>query len=99
MNALYFEPPLSEIGSPCDFDSELTSKIHGYAVEQDGLIYIPLIASLDEGKGNVGRFLDSLSPRCVIPNVTSGRLRGMLIRRGWTPYHDGQCEIFRRTDP
>src|ERR1700734_973626 len=99
MNLVYFEPPLSESGSPLDFNSLLTSKIHGYAIEENGLIYIPLMMSLEEGKGHVGRFLDSLSPRCVIPNVTSARLRGMLERRGWTTYtesgNQGACEIYR----
>lgn len=100
MNALFFEPVTVESGTPLDFGALLTSKIHGYAIEKDGKILIPLIWSLEEGQGHVGRFLDSLSPRCVIPNVTSERLRGMLDRRGWTPYTeanpDGPCTIYQR---
>lgn len=62
----------------------LAPGVRGYAIENDGLIYIPLINAETEGAGDVGRFLDSLSPRCLIVNVTSRRLKGMLERRGWT---------------
>ena len=96
---IYFEPPISEIGSECSFDAALTSKIHGYAVESNGKILIPLIESLEPGQGNVGRFLDSLSPRCEIPTVMNAKLRGMLERRGWTVRIEddpqwGRVEIF-----
>lgn len=35
--------------------------------------------------GDVGRFIDSLSPRCVFANVISPKLAKMLRRRGWKP--------------
>lgn len=41
------------------------------------------LASLKRGNGDVGRFLDSLSRRCVVVNVCNARLAAMLKRRGW----------------
>lgn len=82
-----YEPPLSEMGSSCVPGEEelIAPGVRGYAVESKGKIGIPLIIAEKEGNGDVGRFLDSLSPRCVIPSVTSPRLMGMLARRGWIP--------------
>ena len=80
-----YEPPCCKSGStlsPGDEDF-LAPGVRGYAIEENGKIYIPLIIAEQEGSGVVGRFLDSLTPRCVIPTVTSVRLRGMLERRGW----------------
>lgn len=78
-------PPLTKKGSPLipgnqDF---LATGVMGYAIESNGKIYIPDIHAESEGNGDVGRFLDSLHPRCVIANVLNKRLLGMLIRRGW----------------
>jgi hypothetical protein len=60
-------------------------------------INIPLIAGDPEGAGNVGRFIDSLSPKCRFPCVVSPRLEGMLLRRGWwaqeLPIGDGWDSI------
>ena len=78
-----YVPPLSEVGSPCDYSSRLADGVFGYAIETDGRVYIPDINAEVEGDGRVGKFLDSLDERCVIANVTSGRLAGMLERRGW----------------
>lgn len=58
----------------------------GYLVEHDdGSLYVPLIAAVDEGRGDVGRFLDSLPTdrRVVVPNVLNDILAGMLKRRGF----------------
>lgn len=77
-----YEPPTIPIGSTSG-EYELAPGVWGYAVEHDGLIYIPLISATYEGSGDVGRFLDSLSERCRIPNVVSVRMLGMLKRRGW----------------
>lgn len=80
-----YEPPLTEIGSPCIPGQEgfIATGVRGYAVEHEGKIFIPLIIAEKEGSGDVGSFLDSLSQRCVIPNVTSDRLLDMLQRRGF----------------
>jgi hypothetical protein len=80
-----YEPPPSRLGAILIPGREpwLAPGVRGYAVEHRGRIYIPLIAAEKEGSGDVGRFLDSLSPRCVFSCVTSERLRGMLERRGF----------------
>lgn len=79
---MHYEPPTIPNGSTCD-PYELAPGVIGYAIEHEGRVYIPLITAQREGSGDVGRFLDSLSPRCCVPNVTSERLRGMLERRRW----------------
>ena len=79
------EPPLSDAGVESENLDVLAPGVLGYAVEADGMIYIPVIVAEREGSGDVGRFLDSLSPRCAIPCVISERLLGMLDRRGWVP--------------
>lgn len=96
-----WEPPTCALGSPCKPGEEdwLWPGVRGYAVEAKGKIYIPLIIAEPAGEGNVGRFLDSLSYRCVIPNVTSKRLEGMLERRGWAVHtesdpKEGTCEVW-----
>ncbi len=100
-----YEPPLSVIGSVCDFSlndptEQIAPGVRGQAFELDGRIFIPLIVATQEGNGDVGRFLDSLTQRCVIVNVTSSRLRGMLVRRGWKetfePSDDGDVDIWSR---
>jgi len=59
--------------------------VEGYTVEKDGATYIPLVIATHPGSGQVGRWLDGLDPARTwkIPNITSGRLHGMLTRRGW----------------
>jgi hypothetical protein len=98
MMAGTYEPPCSEEGSILIPGQEdlLAPGVRGYALRARGLIYIPLIIAEKEGSGDVGRFLDSLSPNCVIPTVTSPRLGGMLIRRGFAPTHDGETDVWRR---
>jgi hypothetical protein len=93
-----YEPPCTKAGSPLIPGNEgrLAVGVRGYAIKEGEVIYIPLICAEKEGSGDVGRFLDSLSPRCVVPNVTSPRLRGMLERRGWTSEHDGEVDIWKR---
>lgn len=64
---------------------ELAPGVRGYTVEEGEDIYIPLIISKDKGKGNVGRYLDSL-PRdknIKVPNVMNPLLARMLFRRGY----------------
>jgi len=83
-----YEPPVTnepklEIGNSWRPSLQLAPNITGLAFKRGREIFIPLIISQDEGKGNVGRFLDSLSHRCVIWTVTSDVLRGMLERRHW----------------
>lgn len=93
-----YEPPLSKKGSALMMGSEpvIAPGVRGYAVRSGSRIFIPLIVAEKQGNGDVGRFLDSLSPRCIIPNVTSARLKGMLQRRGWRPRFDGECDIWER---
>jgi hypothetical protein len=64
----------------------LAPGVIGYAMdERERGLYVPIIHSIDEGHGNVGRFLDALKERPLvkIPNVMSAVLRGMLERRGF----------------
>ena len=94
-----YEPPCTAIGSPItpgDEGPDLAPGVGGYAVESCGKVWIPVIYAKQEGAGDVGRFLDSLSPRCVIPTVTSARLAGMLMRRGFAPKFDGEAEVWSR---
>ncbi len=83
-----YEPPLLPEGARFTIDRfedlVLAPGVRGFAVERGGLIWIPLIIAHEEGRGDVGRLLDSLSSRCRIVTVTSDRLEGMLRRRGWT---------------
>ena len=62
---------------------ELAPGVKGYAIEQDGRIYIPVVRAAKEGNGDVGRFLDRCTTRCVFPNVVSARFAAMLQRRGF----------------
>ena len=94
-----YEPPCTEAGSPLIPGQEpvLAPGVRGYAILDKETIYIPLIVADKEGSGDVGRFLDSLSPRCVIPNLTSSRLKGMLLRRGWAcSYDNDNVDIWQR---
>jgi hypothetical protein len=97
-----YEPPLSQ-----DYlahrdiwkcgQRPLAPFMRGFAFEQDGLILIPLIVAEREGCGDVGRFLDRLSSRCRIVTVTSTRLAGMLVRRGWKKHdHDEFGDMWER---
>jgi hypothetical protein len=97
-----YEPPLGEIGAELipGQEGDLAPGVTGYAVLSHGKIWIPWMSAKVEGSGDVGRFLDSLSPRCVVPTVISPRLAGMLLRRGFAPHieqtEDGPCEVWSR---
>ena len=82
---LAYEPPLTDpsVLRECLLNGALAPGVTGVALASDKYIYIPSIFAEREGSGDVGRFLDSLSPRCLIVLVTSDKLRGMLVRRGW----------------
>jgi hypothetical protein len=93
-----YEPPTTKVGTCCTIGEEpvIAKGVRGYAVKREKEIWIPLIMAENEGSGDVGRFLDSLSPRCAVVNVTSPRLVGMLKRRGWEPNFDGKCDVWRK---
>jgi hypothetical protein len=57
----------------------------GYTVEKGDDLYVPFVMAEKEGNGDVGRYLDGLPTdrRIVFPDVLSGRLLGMLVRRGY----------------
>lgn len=61
----------------------LAPGVRGYAYRVRGRIEIPAIRAEVPGRGDVGRFLDILSPNCVIVLVTNPALADMLDRRGW----------------
>ena len=78
--------PTRAAGTPIDRLDELAPGVLGYAMDcgERGL-YVPVVRSTDEARGNVGRFLDALKERPLVkvPNVLSAVLRGMLERRGF----------------
>ena len=79
-----YEPPTKKEGAPLGFDLEVIAPgVRGYAIESEGKIYIPFIMAERPGNGDMGRFVDSLSDRCVFVNVLSSTLMKMLIKRGW----------------
>lgn len=94
-----FEPPLSKEGSTIDPLNEpiLASGVRGYAIQHGGEFWIPLISAEREGNGDVGKLLDRMTRRCVIVNVTSPRLAGMLKRRGWKQTFDDGCDFWRKS--
>ncbi len=96
MKSVSYEPPPVESGSPLGFNlPEIYPGVRGYAVRRGREIWIPLIEG--DGTGHVGQFLDALSPRCVLVNVCSPKLRGMLGRRGWTVSYDEEgVDLWRR---
>lgn len=82
----HYEPPLSVEPFPensWQATTVLAPGVRGFTYAWGDIIFIPFIMANREGDGDVGRFLDSLSYRCVIQSVTSDRLRGMLERRGF----------------
>jgi len=76
-------PPTVTNGHPATDTYELGPGIKGYAVEDEGLIYIPLVSADNPGQGDMGRFIDSLDSNCVFSAVFSQKLQGMLVRRMW----------------
>jgi len=85
--ATTYEPPVTN-GGPLKL-YELAAGVKGYAMRNDeGLVYIPMIEATQPGEGDVGRFLDSLSPKCRIPNVINKKLMMMILRRKWTSYEE-----------
>jgi hypothetical protein len=95
-----YEPPLSE--QPPGMESwkagvkPLAPGVKGFAYQQGDEVWITLIVADKKGAGDVGRFLDRLSPRCVIVDVTSKRLEAMLVRRGWVKRFGTEHETWRR---
>jgi hypothetical protein len=52
------------------------------------LTTVLLVAAVEPGSGDVGRWLDSLAGPARVEQVVSGRLAGMLLRRGFLPDGD-----------
>jgi hypothetical protein len=76
-----YEPPISTHPFPKNAWSphtKLAPGVWGFTFEREGIIFIPLIVAECQGSGEVGTFLDRLTSRCVIIDVTSSRLQGML---------------------
>jgi len=78
--------------------TQLAPGVRGYTFKKNGLIFIPLIVAEKEGSGDVGRFLDRLSRRCIIMDVTSTRLEGMLRRRGWKEFKVNRNDFWTRLE-
>lgn len=78
--------------------------IEGYVMEVKGEFYIPVIIAKNPGRGDCGRWLDSL-PREVtikVPGVMNRKLAGMLERRGfvveveWADEFQERVEVYVR---
>lgn len=69
---------------------EIYPGVHGdVVVRKQGQLTITFINTLwakEEGSGQVGKYLDSLEGRVIVPSVVSMRLKKMLERRGYKPY-------------
>jgi hypothetical protein len=97
-----YEPPCAPPGTPFIPGREwtLAPGVLGWAFDEGHRIIIPMILARREGSGAVGRFLDSLSPRCVVVCVISDRLAAMLARRGyvrrWTWVDGERVDEWRR---
>ena len=84
-------------------EPRLAPGVRGYQVWSHGELYVPLIIADHPGCGDVGRFLDALPKDRVVkvPTVTSGRLAGMLARRGFAEAAEmtpmGVCELWIRS--
>ncbi len=91
---------MSRPGEPLDPNAELALGVLGYAIEEDGIIWIPAISAANEGDGRVGRFLDALPRDRTIrfPTVISARLAGMLTRRGFVAGSEFVEEIGESVD-
>ena len=89
-----YEPPLTKAGAILipGQEAEIYSGVRGYAMEHEGLVYIPVV--FGQGDGQVGKFLDELSPRCRMVNVISAKLRAMLQRRGWKMKIEEEVDVW-----
>jgi hypothetical protein len=96
-----YEPPLSDPviiqGKAWHISAmPLAKGVLGCAYANSDEIWIPLIVAEKKGSGDVGRFLDSLSARCVVVDVVSPRLKEMLVRRGWKQSVGTEHECWRK---
>lgn len=85
----------------------LAEGVRGFAFNTNNGIYLTAIRAETPGSGKVSKFLDALplDKRVVFPVVVSPKLRGMLLRRGFTekwevgePYQDDVPVMERRPD-
>ena len=82
----------------------LAPGVRGHYFDTPEGIYIPVITADHPGSGDVSRFLDALPKDRPVkfPTVISGKLRGMLLRRGFidgqefSPEYDDWVEIMVR---
>lgn len=85
-------------------EAQLAPGVHGTLLDTPDGIYIPTISADEPGSGDVGRYLDSLPRNRTVkfPTVMSGRLREMLVRRGfvdgeeWSEEYDTLVEMLVR---
>lgn len=63
----------------------LAEGVRGLLMDEDSGVFIPAIYAEQPGMGDVARFLDALPKdrRIVFPTVLSGKLRAMLLKRGY----------------
>ena len=68
-------------------NEELFDGVVGYTVDMgENGFYVPFLMSLEEGKGNVSKYIEHLKahhPVVKFPNLISLRLKNMLIKRGF----------------
>ena len=91
---------MSQIGDVLTGQERRADGVLGYSIETERGLYIPWVQAEVEGDGRVGRYLDSLprDRRVVFPTIISGRLAGMLARRGFTPGYEWAEEVGETVD-
>ena len=83
----YREPTQEERDYALTVYPEIYPGVHGnVVVRNDGkhsVTFINVLWAKNEGSGQVGKYLDSLSGAVIVDWVISPRLEGMLERRGF----------------
>lgn len=70
----------------CQLHPEIFPGVHGDVVKRGTITFINTIWAKEQGSGQVGKYLDSLTGAVIVPSVISPRLKGMLKRRGFKSY-------------
>jgi len=77
-------------------EPELAPGVQGYVIVADGVYYIPVVAAVTPGNGDVSRWLNTLPRNLAIsfPTVVNERFAKMLRKRGFS--YDEKYEGYAR---
>jgi hypothetical protein len=93
-----FDEFMAESSIPTDLPL-IAPGVRGNVTERGNTVFVNIVWSVEPGKGNVGRWLDSLSAkRVVCPAVLSARFASILERHGFT-YSKASDHWIREPDP